>query len=104
MCDLSNNDYDISYFGGRGTADENIRSYISYTNDFNLDDLCKHIKGAIDECEKEIKAYKKIINHHNENYQGYVDEMKLLLQIVEQEYDEQVYKKQKKDKKDKRNI
>lgn len=81
MADLSNNDYDISYFGGRVTINDDFEFFLQTREDkFNIHDILDWLRNTVRECRDEQK------NNNMENYQGCIDECNLLLKIVHQDY------------------
>lgn len=81
MCDLSNNDYDISYFGGRTTINDEFDEFLqSQEDNFNIHNILDWLRGTVRECMDDQKIGNQF------NYQGCIDECNLLLKIVHQNY------------------
>lgn len=88
MCDLSNNDYDISYFGGRRTVNDNL-SYIfqlQEENGFDIEKLLFELQQWYDEGVNDQQEYYKENNCYNENTTGWLDEIELMMKIIKQHY------------------
>lgn len=81
MADLSDNDYDISYFGGRVTINDDFEYFLqTQENNFNIHDVLDWLRNTVRECRDEQKI------KNAANYQGCIDECNLLLKIVHQDY------------------
>ena len=80
MADLSNNDYDVNYFGGRASINDNFNYFIQHQNEFNIHNILDFLRNTLRECIDEQKT------KNEENYQGCIDELNLLIRIVKQEY------------------
>ena len=81
MADLSNNDYDISYFGGRATLNDNF-DYFLQTEEDNFD-----IRNVFDWLRITLRDSIDLQKENNKaNYQGCIDECNLLLKITHQDY------------------
>ena len=88
MCDLSNNDYDISYFGGRAIANDNLENFLQGQEDgrFNIDEILNYLLNSYNKCIEDQNRYYDEHKCWNENYRGYINEIDLLMKIVNQEY------------------
>lgn len=86
MCDLSNNDYDISYFGGRVTANSNFNDFLQDLDSFDINEIIVYLDTELMDCQKENEIYKNEYNISNENYVGYIDEIQFLLSYVKFNY------------------
>ena len=81
MCDLSDNDYDISYFGGRVSINDEFDYFLQTQEDnFNIHEVLDWLRNTVRDCYDNQK------NKNQENYQGAIDECNLLLKIVHQDY------------------
>ena len=70
MCDLANNDYDIDYFSGR----------VSINDDFDIHKILDWLRDTVRECYDDQKSKNQV------NYQGAIDECNLLLNIANHDY------------------
>ena len=86
MCDLSNNDYDISYFGGRVTANGNFNYFLQDLDSFDINKIIAYLDTELIDCQKENETYKNEYNISNENYVGYIEEIQFLLNYVKFNY------------------
>ena len=90
MADLSNNDYDLHYFGGRVIENDNFDYFIQTIEEDNnlepIEDMIKYLDDQINETSVAINHYYNENNCYNEKYQGCMDELLLLIRIVKQEY------------------
>jgi len=86
MCDLSNNDYDISYFGGRVIANSNFNDFLQDLDSFNINKIIIYLNTELINCQKVNEIYKNECNIYNENYIGYIDEIQFLLNYVKFNY------------------
>lgn len=88
MCDLSNNDYDISYFSGRETVNDNLNFVLQIQEDegFDIDDMLNQLQGWHDEGVNEQQEYYKENKCYNENTRGWLDEIQLMTKIIKQQY------------------
>lgn len=81
MADLSNNDYDVSYFGGRATINDEFNNFLYYyVGEFDISYVIDWLNDTLIDCNEELKE-----NNH-ENFQGCIDECCFLLQFVHQDY------------------
>ncbi len=81
MCDLSNNDYDISYFGGRTAINDEFEFFLQTQQDnFNIHEVLDWLRDTVRNCKDNQHLNDKV------NYQGCIDECNLLLKIVHQDY------------------
>ncbi len=81
MCDMANNDYDINYFGGRVSINDDFNDFLQEQEDnFNIHEILDWLRKTVREC---IDMQK---DNNQENYQGAIDECNLLLKYVHQDY------------------
>ena len=74
MCDLSDNDYNIDYFSGRYSVCDDAVTLIRQ-------------EGNIDELLEELMN-KKVWIVKNVFWQGYKDELELIIKMINQNYNE----------------
>lgn len=88
MCDLSDNDYDINYFGGRVTANDNFDYFLQtqQLDGFDIERILNYLIESNNECIEDQNKYYEENNCFNEKYIGYITETNLLIHIVKQEY------------------
>ena len=94
LCDLANNDYDISYFGGKVTVADNLVTFLrDIEYEFNLQEVVEYLYNELTEVARDYEeTYKgEDYNIHNENYKGAMEELKFLLRYCYQEYCEEIY-------------
>lgn len=81
MADLSNNDYDIDYFGGRATINDNFDYFLQTQEyEFDMHKVFDWLRDTVRECIDDQNTKNKV------NYQGCIDECNLLLKIAHQDY------------------
>ena len=93
LCDLANNDYDISYFGGKVTIADNLVTFLRGVEDeFYLQEVVEYLYNELTEVARDYEeTYKgEDYNIHNENYKGAMEELKFLLRYCYQEYTEEI--------------
>ena len=86
MCDLCDNDYDLSYFGGRVTANNNFNYFLQDLDTFDINEIIIYLDTELIDCQKDNEIYKNENNISNENYVGYIDEIQFLLNYVKVNY------------------
>ena len=81
MADLSNNDYDIDYFGGRVAINDEFNDFLCHhVGEFDIIHAIDCLNDILIECASDQKENNK------ESYQGNIDECGFLLQFVHQNY------------------
>ena len=89
MADLSNNDYDISYFGGRvAICDEFDFLLQTQEDNFDIKEIIEWLVDNFEDTTNQYVEYFKENKVYNPNYKGVLDEIELLIRIVAQDYDE----------------
>ena len=88
MCDLSNNDYDISYFGGRESINYAFDELLQVQIDegFNIEELLNNLQAWHDDAVNRQNEFYKENDCFNESYIGEMDEIQLLMKIIRQSY------------------
>jgi hypothetical protein len=88
MCDLSNNDYDISYFSGRETVNDNLNFVLQIQENegFDIEDMLNQLQKWHDEGVKDQQEYYNENKCYNENTRGWLDEIQLMMKIIKQQY------------------
>ena len=86
MCDLSNNDYDISYFGGKVTIADNFVTFLRGVEDeFYLQEVVEYLYNELKDVNNDLNY-----NINNANYKGAAEELKFLLRYCYQEYTKEI--------------
>ena len=81
MCDLANNDYDIDYFSGRVSINDDFDYFLqTQEDDFDIHKVLDWLRDTVRECYNDQKSKNQV------NYQGAIDECNLLLNIVNNDY------------------
>ena len=80
MCDLSTNDYDIHYFSGRISINDDFDCFLQTQENFNIHNIFDWLTDTKKECKDNQENKNKV------HYQGAIDECNLLLKIVYQDY------------------
>ena len=80
MCDLSDNDYDIDYFSGRISINDDFDCFLQMQKNFNIHNIFDWLTDTIKECKDNQENKNKV------HYQGAIDECNLLFKIVYQDY------------------
>ena len=88
MCDLSNNDYDINYFSGRESANNDLDNLLQMQEEtgFDVIELLNDLLNYYDKCIEDQNKYYDEYESWNENYRGYSHEIGLLMKIIHQQY------------------
>lgn len=82
LCDLSNNDYDICYFGGKVTVADNFVSFLrSVEDEFYLQEAAEYLYKDFKNISNDVVKYP-----NNVNYKGALEEVKFLLRYCYKEY------------------
>lgn len=86
LCDLANNDYDISYFGGKVTILDNFVTFLRGVEDeFYLQEVVEYLYNELKEVNNDLNY-----NINNVNYKGAAEELKFLLRYCYQEYTKEI--------------
>ena len=80
MCDLSTNDYDIHYFSGRISINDDFDCFLQTQENFNIHNIFDWLTDTIKECKDNQENKNKV------HCQGAIDECNLLFKIVYQDY------------------
>lgn len=81
LCDLVDNDYDISYFGGRVTEANEFVEFLR-SNDFkNLQEITDYLQNQLNDANYYVRCYED-----NENYKGAQEELEFLLKYCIKDY------------------
>lgn len=89
MADLSNNDYDISYFSGRVSICDEFDFLLQTQEDnFDIKEIIEWLINNFEDTANQYIEYLQENKVYNTNYKGVLDEIELLIRIVAQDYDE----------------
>jgi len=89
MCDLSNNDYDIDYFGGKVTICDNFECFLQTVENFNIDEILKYLNEQYTEVTLDYQKYFEENGFLNMNYLAALQELEFLIHVVKQDYEDQ---------------
>lgn len=84
MCEITNNDYDMGYFGARAIICENVIGRCKDKDIQNISELHEYLLSKFEENKGYQKEYVAENQCDSEKIQGYIDEDFFLLNMINQ--------------------
>jgi hypothetical protein len=86
MCQDSESDYDIHYFGGRSIICDNLNIKIIKSEIKTIDQVIKYLENEKTEINGYYAEFFEDNNFYDETMRGNIDECEFLLKIANQKY------------------